>query len=768
MKKHYLLLTAAGMLSLSASAQRYLGVATGNWSGTNSLYLNPANIADSRNKFTIDLFSLNGFAENDLGTFSKDNLFNKVYNRDILSVNDVFKFDNKQNVNLMAPYAEVKGPGFMWNIDHKNSIALTTRLRGANQFTDVSQSIYRSLLDPQYAQNGNGDYSLNSSNFRWNAATWSELCVSYGRVLVDHGKNFLSMGITARYLGGIGYLNMTGSSVNASYYAASDSLRLTNTNVSYSSNILNGGTTVNSNTSNKEFFNRFFGEKGGSGVGGDVGFSYEFRPDFEKYNYDMDGKTKITDHGSVRYKLRLSAAVTDIGGINFKSNNNRQATLSGSGYVKGSELSNNVNNYKDFKTYVQSRGFAVDTAAASTVYHMPTALVLGVDYKLSGDFYVNATFINNLADRKQVGNYYYNQVTVTPRYDTRVFSVGIPITYAMQSQSIKAGIGARVAGFFIGSDDMMALFSNNQYGFNFYMGAFVPINFRKPKDSDGDKVSNKLDKCPGVVGIWELKGCPDPDTDKDGVYDSVDKCPTVAGSRTAQGCPDKDLDSVADASDRCPDNAGPVRFAGCPDRDGDAIVDIDDVCPDQAGTALFKGCPDTDGDGISDNLDKCPTKAGIAAFGGCPDTDGDGIPDNTDKCPTKAGPASNSGCPEISVQVKKRLAFAATALEFETGKAVIKTRSYPLLDEIVGILNEYKDYYMTIEGHTDDVGSDAKNLILSRDRAASVKAYFAGKGIAADRLETDGFGESKPVASNKTAAGKAKNRRVEMDLKLRN
>ncbi|MCF8450183.1 MAG: DUF5723 family protein [Taibaiella sp.] len=769
MKRHYLLLTAActGLLSLSADAQRMMGVATSNWSGTTGSYLNPASIADSRNKLTIDLFGINGFAENDLGTLSKDNLFSKINKREILSVNDVFKFDNKQSVNLMAPYAEVRGPGFMWNIDHKNSIGMSTRLRGANQFSDVNQKVYRSLLDPQYATNGGGNYSQNSKDFRWNAATWSELGISYGRVLVDHGKNFLSLGVTARYLGGIGYLSMQGDNIDANYYAGSDSLHLSNTKVSYSSNILNNTSTVNSGTSNGELFNRFFGKKGGSGIGGDVGFYYEFRPKFADHQYDMDGKTKITDHSVARYKLRFSAAITDIGGITFKTKDNRQAALSGSGYLKGSELSNNVNNYKDFKAYAQGNGFTVDTGIKSTVYHMPTALVLGLDYKLSGDFYVNLTSINNLADRKQIGNYFYNQITVTPRYDTRIFSVGLPITYAMQSKSLKAGLGVRVAGFYVGSDDMLGLLGNNQYGVNFYMGAFVPLNYRKIKDSDGDKVSNKMDVCPGIVGEWEYKGCPNPDTDKDGILDSVDKCPKEFGSKTAMGCPDKDLDSVADASDRCPDKAGSVAMGGCPDRDSDGIADMDDVCPDQAGIALYKGCPDTDGDGMPDNTDKCPLKAGTAAFNGCPDTDGDGIADNVDRCPLKAGPASNYGCPEISIQVKKRLAFAATALEFETGKAVIKTRSYPLLNEIVDILNEYKDYYMLIDGHTDDVGNDESNLILSRERAASVKSYFVTKGIPSERLDTEGHGENVHVATNKTAAGRAKNRRVEMNLKLR-
>jgi len=90
-----------------------------------------------------------------------------------------------------------------------------------------------------------------------------------------------------------------------------------------------------------------------------------------------------------------------------------------------------------------------------------------------------------------------------------------------------------------------------------------------------------------------------------------------------------------------------------------------------------------------------------------------------------------------------------------------------LLDEIVKILNDYPDYMMTIEGHTDNVGSDEVNLKVSRERANSVKNYFVSKGISTDRLSAEGYGESRPVANNKTAAGRAKNRRVAMDLKLK-
>ena len=183
--------------------------------------------------------------------------------------------------------------------------------------------------------------------------------------------------------------------------------------------------------------------------------------------------------------------------------------------------------------------------------------------------------------------------------------------------------------------------------------------------------------------------------------------------------------------------------------------------------ASLNGCLDSDGDGVADNIDLCPKVAGPTATNGCPDTDNDGLTDNVDQCPTVAGPKENNGCPAVREDVKKRLAFAATAIQFETGKAVIKAKSFKLLDEIVDILNEYKDYNMTINGHTDDVGSDASNLILSRDRAASVKTYFVGHGITDSRITTDGFGEAQPAATNKTPAGRAQNRRVEMDLQLR-
>jgi len=343
-------------------------------------------------------------------------------------------------------------------------------------------------------------------------------------------------------------------------------------------------------------------------------------------------------------------------------------------------------------------------------------------------------------------------------------------------------------------------------GNDIYLAHSVGLIFslKKPVDTDKDGVPDKKDKCPETPpGVQvDAKGCPI-DTDGDGVADYIDKCPQQPGSVEMNGCPDTDKDGVADIDDQCPAVPGLAKFAGCPDTDGDGVEDSKDKCPNTpAGTPVdASGCAlDTDGDKVPDNLDKCPnTPKGMAvnATGcpadadgdkvpdvldkcpntpkgvevdatGCPaDADGDGVPNNVDKCPNTAGPASNSGCPEVKAAVKKRLNFATRGIYFQTGKATLKPASYPMLNEIVSIINEYPDYNLRLGGHTDAVGSDANNLVLSQGRVDAVKAYLVSKGIAEGRLDATGYGESKPIATNKTAAGRAKNRRVELELFLK-
>ena len=256
------------------------------------------------------------------------------------------------------------------------------------------------------------------------------------------------------------------------------------------------------------------------------------------------------------------------------------------------------------------------------------------------------------------------------------------------------------------------------------------------------------------------------DTDGDGIYDKDDACPEVAGLEAFNGCPDSDGDGIEDAKDSCPNEAGSKEMNGCPDSDGDGVADKDDACPSTPGLPALAGCPDADGDGVADKDDECPNEAGPAENNGCPwpDADGDGVLDKDDQCPDVAGTVANNGCPEVTEEVQKQLNDYARTILFDTGKSSIKAESTSVMVDIIQILNEYPTAKFTVEGHTDSVGSASLNQKLSESRANSVRDFLIDKGIGSDRLTAIGYGEDKPIATNNTRAGRAQNRRVEINL----
>ena len=292
----------------------------------------------------------------------------------------------------------------------------------------------------------------------------------------------------------------------------------------------------------------------------------------------------------------------------------------------------------------------------------------------------------------------------------------------------------------------------------------VPL---KPTDSDGDGVPDEQDVCPDIAGLIEFRGCPD--TDGDGIADREDQCPDFAGSIELNGCPDSDGDGVSDNEDECPNLKGTIENNGCPvvDRDGDGVIDTEDLCPDVAGAIATNGCPDSDSDGVPDSEDLCPNDAGFKQFNGCPDTDSDGVHDGIDRCPETIGLATNNGCPVVEREVKELLEFAQRAVQFDVGLSTLKSESYPVLNQIIDILNRFEDYGIAISGHTDATGDTYRNLSLSESRAKACYDYLVSRGIDASRLSYVGYGEARPIATNATAEGRSLNRRVEFEVKFK-
>lgn len=321
-------------------------------------------------------------------------------------------------------------------------------------------------------------------------------------------------------------------------------------------------------------------------------------------------------------------------------------------------------------------------------------------------------------------------------------------------KTIDYGLSAR-AGFSLKKIILSAFYTHGLQ--NFYTYSFDNKSYHRSAGAS--------------IGFWLNKPEQKPkDTDGDGIPDTEDACPFVKGEIAFKGCPDLDGDGIPDKDDACPGVPGLAKYQGCPipDTDGDGINDEEDACPNQPGLARYKGCPvpDSDGDGVNDEEDACPAIPGPIANKGCPwpDTDGDGIPDKDDACPLTPGIDSLKGCAPIEQKVIEKVKLTASNIYFETGSEDLKKNSYKSLDELTQILKEDNRLIITIEGHTDNVGLPENNLALSERRAQRVKQYIESKGIDPKRIKAIGFGDTKPIADNTTTAGKAKNRRVEIQI----
>lgn len=296
-----------------------------------------------------------------------------------------------------------------------------------------------------------------------------------------------------------------------------------------------------------------------------------------------------------------------------------------------------------------------------------------------------------------------------------------------------------------------------------------------------------------AISAASRRECMD-DTDRDGIPDPFDDCKEdpedFDGYQDQDGCPedqDTDGDTIMDSKDACPtqpeDFDGVDDEDGCPERvqdqDGDGILDDQDQCPQQPedpdGFEDLDGCPDLDNDrdGILDQTDVCPLQPEDRDLfedqDGCPDPDNDQdrILDEVDQCPLEPEDYDNDededGCPDLYKRIivrKDRIELKQT-IYFATAEDRILEKSFPLLDEVAQALVDYPKIKVSIEGHTDDQGKDDYNQDLSERRAASVLRYLVAQGVEPERMSSKGFGESQPIDDNRTAEGRAANRRVE-------
>ena len=728
MRKQLLIVAFTTTAFASVSyAQTYPGYRTGNYTGVNGVFFNPANIADNRFKWDINLAAINGFAGTDQGGIKLSDITHNFNANELKS--NILKGHSQVN---SLDYADLLGPSFMLSLSPNTSVALTTRSRVFTNVKDVNGDLANAIIDPA-ASGITSPIALNGGRTITHTTGWTEIGGSVGQVFSKKGSHhFFKGGITLKYIAGTADAYMTTDGIAGSLQNTGNSTAIVGPAAGYIS--INA---TNTNFTNYKFNDLF--KFTGQGYGGDVGFVYEYRP-------NLDYSMYTNDRWANKYKLKIGVSVLDVGMIKFNKSENLAANYN-TNIPGGSQFDLNALNGKSFGEFIPvfnaSPYFVAGTPQSSSyTVNLPTTVQANIDYLFNPNWAVNIAGQFNTSNSINYNLYEFNSYSVTPRWENPLISVELPLNYNSLTQ-FNAGLAFRIGPFFIGSGSIISALFNNTKQADVHIGLNWGMQFKK-----------------------KLR----PDTDKDGVYDDVDKCPTVYGLARYEGCPipDTDGDGINDEQDSCVTIPGVARYHGCPvpDTDKDGVNDEEDSCINVPGLPQFHGCPDTDGDGIPDPQDKCPTVPGVAKYQGCPvpDSDGDGIPDDIDACPNQPGPASTHGCPLEKIVVQITADFKNILFNF--GKSTIRPESEEIISRAANVMNtQIPNSSFYVDGFTDNIGNAARNKKLSQARAQAVVNLLIKDGVSKDRLVARGFGNQYPKCTNSTEAGRQCNRRVEVSIR---
>jgi outer membrane protein OmpA-like peptidoglycan-associated protein len=726
-----------------------------------AFYLNPG--FNQKNRVYISLpLGIQTIGLNNSG-FSLHNLLEKTAD-DSLIIRPEMAIEKMGRRNFLAFEQSSELVGFGFKVKKKNYFSFNASIR-----SNTILSYPRNLI--QFLVEGNGSDAFLGNRTSLDGlgiygSAFSEYAFGYNRSV----SNKLSIGGRLKILSGIANVHTLNSELGVTTNSETFDISIDGQMALQSSNAIHFLDSSNAQNALKTLINSAYDFKN-IGIGIDAGANYKL------------------NNG-----LEFSASILDLGLIKWKTNTKNYESANVDYTFRGVDLNAVIFDSLDVGKHLSDtlqKVFGYSSNNESYTTSLFTRFYLGSVYNINNTFSSSFTLHNQLmANRLRTG------AAIAMNMHIRNW-LNFSVNYSAFGRSFRnIGLGLSLKGgplqFFLVSDNILA-FINPANAKNLHLSFGLNLSIGPLKDKDGDDIKDKKDECAELFGKPEFHGCPD--SDNDGVIDPKDDCPQVAGLKDFGGCPDRDQDSIIDKNDSCPDMTGLRIFNGCPDTDGDGIIDFKDNCPDVAGSLVNQGCPDldkdglfdfldecpeqygpkenkgcpwpdTDGDGLLDKDDKCPNISGPILNNGCPyqDTDNDGVLDNDDECPATVGPATNKGCPVIEATIQEILKTAFDDLEFETGKEIIKSVSFPSLNELAEVLKKKPDWNLQISGHTDNIGDDQKNLILSKKRAESVKNYLSSRGIDSNRFNVLYFGETMPIDSNDTPDGRQKNRRVEMKI----
>jgi hypothetical protein len=453
MKKLYVL-ALCGFSLFQTYAQDFPGFRTGNYTGVNGVFYNPANIADSRYRFDVNLFSLSTLVANDQASFKLGTISDNFKGDSIK--NQVFGKDAGPTSGMMN--VDVQGPSVMFNLGKKNSFAITTRARVFANVTNLDGKLFDKISE-DFNNDPSLPYTISSDEkMRISINGWTEFGLSYGRVLSQKGPHFFKAGVTLKYLAGAGNAYMNIDNFNGTI---EDDIVLQDV---YLQNTTGRVATGFGGISFSDFDASDLLDMESSGFGADLGVVYEFRP---------DGKN---------YKLKFGAALLDLGSITYEKDMQRSGAydinITGSERFSLQQLDgvefDDLNGF--FASYPQYFTASASNSEKEYKVSLPSTLQVNADYHVLSGLYVNLASQVSLSsnESKPFNNKTYGSMTLTPRYEMKRLGFYLPMNYNKLSK-LNVGASMRLGPFFVGSGSLLSsLISNSKqadvhFGFRFGM-----------------------------------------------------------------------------------------------------------------------------------------------------------------------------------------------------------------------------------------------------------------------------------------------------------
>jgi hypothetical protein len=491
-------------LSGKLQAQQMLGIANSNFAGIHGLYTNPSNIVDSRLGFHLNLMSFDlNISNNYLRYNNSTSILNLVKNEGSIEEEHLEEVLNGKP-KLITTSVDFRGPSFMLTLSPKHSLAVTTRVRGAVQGNNISEQIAR------YAKTGGSDEILNqvydNNEFNVNGNVNAELGLSYGRVVFDNGRHVVKSALTVKRVTGIfsSYFLNEGSRYKVVERTAPDAenykvIEIDQVNAQYGylteDLIKDVDASDVANWLTKD-------DAPGKGWGLDLGFTYEFRPNIDKYYYKLDSSqvTQYQEHRKNKYKYRLGVALMDLGRVNYSSDFARSLAISKQKVELAPRDLEDAETSEEYAA-VLNNAFGIQPSDIQRSFRsgLPTALNVNLDTRLARRLYVNTTWIQSLRNKTAIGMRQNSLLAVTPRLEFKLLELAVPVSLSNNYSVFAVGAMAKLGPVFIGSDNIAgALNIGKPYGANVYFGISL-LSLKREKKQVLKKPKVKKDKTPAAA-----------------------------------------------------------------------------------------------------------------------------------------------------------------------------------------------------------------------------------------------------------------------------